>query len=89
MIHWMLVLFVGTGDAVPALKTDLVFVDRAACFAYEWKLAQSNTEEENAATKSMRDQGKSQEEVLNSMRWMSTQYPRGTCIPTTLPPSVK
>ncbi len=31
MVHSMLVLFAGTGESIPALKTDLIFTERAAC----------------------------------------------------------
>ena len=89
MVHWMLVLFAGTGDSIPALKTDLVFAERAACFDYEWKLAQTNNDEVNATLKSMRAQGKSEADISASLQWMGRQYPRGTCIPTVSPVTMK
>lgn len=78
----MLVLFMGVSPHYNVVKTDLIFSDEAACFAYESTLGKRAADATNMFLKDWK-QGRDNTVTNAAVAWAQMQYVRGTCIPTT------
>jgi hypothetical protein len=81
-MNWMLVLFMGVSPHYNVVKTDLIFSDEAACFAYESTLGKRAADATNMFLKDWK-QGRDNTVTNAAVAWAQMQYVRGTCIPTT------
>ncbi|CAB5178897.1 hypothetical protein UFOVP156_47 [uncultured Caudovirales phage] len=81
-MNWMLVLFMGVSPHYNVVKTDLIFSEQKACFAYEETLGKRAADAQNHFLKDWKE-GRDNSTTNAAVTWAGMQFVRGTCIPTT------